>query len=74
MHINAQCDPGPYLDTTKFSSIASAYRGGVAVVLKSLLEELIPCAYDPKTVFGFLKPGRCLRQMSVTIIPSFLYD
>ncbi|XP_065057114.1 polycomb protein Scm-like isoform X2 [Rhopilema esculentum] len=56
--VNSGCNPGPYMDTKKVSSIPTAYKGDIGVVLKAILEDLIRCAYDPKTVLGFLKPGR----------------
>ena len=58
MTVNSGCNPGPYLDTNKVSSIPTAYKGDIGVVLKAILEDLIRCAYDPKTVLGFLKPGK----------------
>ena len=60
VHINNGCDPGPYLDAEKVFAIRSTYKGYIGVVLKSILEDLIRCAHHPKTVFGFLKPGKCL--------------
>jgi len=58
VHINSCCYAGPYLDPERVSSLSSTYKGYIGFVLKAVLEDLIRCAHDQKTVFGFLKPGR----------------
>ena len=44
----------------------------MVVVLKNVLEEVIKCAIDPKTVFGFLKPGHYSKE--VYYIPKVYFN
>ena len=63
--MNVECNPGPYLNSEKIATIPSTYKGDISVVMKSILEDLIRCAYDPKTVLGFLKPGKFVENIPV---------
>ncbi|XP_066924748.1 polycomb protein Scm-like isoform X1 [Clytia hemisphaerica] len=56
--LNLECYCGPYIELNKLKSMQRIYNGNMVTVLKNVLEDVIRCAIDPKTVFGFLKPGR----------------
>lgn len=56
--INIDCYCGPYIELAKLKRLSRVYNGDMVKVLKNILEDVITCAIDPKTVFGFLKPGR----------------
>ena len=55
--MNLECYCGPYIEPSKLKTLQSVYNGNMVAVLKDVLENIIRCAIDPKTVFGFLKPG-----------------
>ena len=56
--LNLECYCGPYIELAKLKTLQRVYNGNMVIVLKNVLENFIQCAIDPKTVFGFLKPGK----------------
>ncbi|XP_047128414.1 sex comb on midleg-like protein 2 isoform X3 [Hydra vulgaris] len=56
--INIECVCGPYIDVEKLRKLTPIRKGEIIHVLKGVLEDIIACAISPKTVIGFLKPGR----------------
>jgi len=56
--INIECYCGPYIELAKMKTLPRVYNGNMVTVLKNILEDVIQCAIDRKTVFGFLKPGK----------------
>lgn len=56
--VNADCFCGPYIVSRKLRNLQPFYSGNIRSVITKLLEDVIKCAFDPKTVLGFLKPGR----------------
>ena len=58
MLVNHACDPGPYLDPVKVSQLPHIFRGRVRDVLQDGIQAIVIAAFNPKTVLGFLQPGR----------------
>ena len=69
VYINAECICGPYIDAAKLQRLPRFRKGDITSVLKGLLEDIIACAICPKTVLGFLKPGKifllCCEYISI---------
>lgn len=61
MFLNLECYCGPYIEPGKVKTLQGVYNGNMVTVLKDVLENVIRCAIDPKTVFGFLKPGMTIN-------------
>ena len=77
MFLNLECYCGPYIEPGKLKTLQSVYNGNMVTVLKDVLEDVIRCAIDPKTVFGFLKPGNyvymqpfCLASHQPSFVPT----
>ncbi|XP_020007790.2 sex comb on midleg-like protein 2 isoform X2 [Castor canadensis] len=57
VYINKHGNTGPYLDAKKIQQLPDHFGPGpVNVVLRRTVQACVDCAFEAKTVFGFLKP------------------
>ncbi|ELW48738.1 Sex comb on midleg-like protein 2 [Tupaia chinensis] len=57
VYINKHGDFGPYLDPRRIQQLPDHFGPGpVTVVLRRTVQACVDCAFQAKTVFGFLKP------------------
>ena len=58
MLVNHACNQGPYLDPVKVAGLPNVFRGRIRDVLQNGIQAIVNAAYKPKTVLGFLQPGK----------------
>lgn len=57
VYINKRGNTGPYLDPRRIHQLPDHFGPGpVNVILRRIVQACVDCAFDAKTVFGFLKP------------------
>lgn len=57
VYINKHGNSGPHLDQKKIQQLPDHFGPGpVNVVLRRTVQACVDCAFQSKTVFGFLKP------------------
>ncbi|XP_004866201.1 sex comb on midleg-like protein 2 isoform X2 [Heterocephalus glaber] len=57
VYINKHGNPGPHLDPRRIQQLPDHFGPGpVNVVLRRTVQACVDCAFESKTVFGFLKP------------------
>ncbi|XP_077001795.1 sex comb on midleg-like protein 2 [Tamandua tetradactyla] len=57
VYVNKHGNPGPHLDQNKIQHLPDHFGPGpVNVVLRRTVQACVDCAFQTKTVFGFLKP------------------
>ncbi|XP_008578042.1 PREDICTED: sex comb on midleg-like protein 2 [Galeopterus variegatus] len=57
VYINKHGNSGPHLDPKRIQQLPDHFGPGpVNVVLRRTVQACVDCAFQPKTVFGFLKP------------------
>ncbi|OXB80343.1 UNVERIFIED_CONTAM: hypothetical protein H355_012776, partial [Colinus virginianus] len=58
VYVNKHGNSGPHLDKKKVQQLPDHFGPGpVNVVLQQAVQACVDCAYQAKTVFGFLKSG-----------------
>lgn len=58
VYVNKHGNSGPHLDKKKVQQLPDHFGpGAVNVVLQQAVQACVDCAYQSKTVFGFLKSG-----------------
>lgn len=58
VYVNKHGNSGPHLDKKKVQQLPDHFGPGpVNVVLQQAVQACVDCAYQSKTVFGFLKSG-----------------
>ncbi|KXJ23692.1 polycomb protein SCMH1 [Exaiptasia diaphana] len=57
LYVNHGCLTGRYLNKSKVAKLKQKWFGKCSEIIQPLIQGLVNCAHDQKTVFGFLKPG-----------------
>lgn len=64
VYVNKHGNSGPHLDKKKVQQLPDHFGPGpVNVVLQQAVQACVDCAYQSKTVFGFLKSGHHAGEM-----------
>uniref|UniRef100_A0A8C5T0J8 SLED domain-containing protein n=1 Tax=Malurus cyaneus samueli TaxID=2593467 RepID=A0A8C5T0J8_9PASS len=64
VYVNKHGNSGPHLDKKKVQQLPDHFGPGpVNVVLQQAVQACVDCAYQAKTVFGFLKSGHHAGEM-----------
>ncbi|KAF7251014.1 Sex comb on midleg-like protein 2 [Varanus komodoensis] len=74
VYVNKHGNSGPHLDKKKVQQLPDHFGPGpVNVVLQQAVQACVDCAYQSKTVFGFLKSGHHAGEMITVLLDETDY-